>query len=76
MKDNKKLYTCSSNVYNFRASLLVRAKYIDHFLIRYPTKDEFESVFKYQGTWNAISNYFYKEEDNNVLADASNIVIF
>lgn len=56
--------------------VLVRAKYIDHFLIRYPTKDEFESVFKYQGTWNAISNYFYKEEDNNVLADASNIVIF
>lgn len=55
--------------------VLVRAKYIDHYLTRYPYKKEFESEFKFVGSWSGISNYFYKESDNGVSASASSIVI-
>lgn len=56
--------------------VLVRAKFIDKYLSRYPSQAEYQSVFKLIGTWQAISNYFYKEEDNNVLTSANDIVIF
>lgn len=55
--------------------VLVRAKYIDNYLTRYPYKKEFESEFKFVGSWSGISNYFYKESDNGVSASASSIVI-
>ena len=56
--------------------VFVRAKFIDHFITRYPTEEEYESEFKLIGTWSGISNYFYKEEENKVLSSAYDIVIF
>lgn len=56
--------------------VFVRAKHFDHLITRYPTEEEYKSEFELIGTWSAISNYFYKEEDNYVLARASDIVIF
>lgn len=56
--------------------VFVRAKCLDHFITRYPKQKEYESEFELIGSWSGISNYFYKEEDDNVLLMASDIVIF
>lgn len=55
--------------------VLVRAKTIDNFLTRFPTKKEYESEFELIGSWKGISNYFYKD-DNTTLGSANSIIIF
>lgn len=55
-------------------AVIMKAK-TDGYLTGYPTRAQFTSEFKLQGTWQAISNYF-NENGNKCLSKASNIIIF
>lgn len=55
--------------------VLARAKTVDGYLTRFPTQKEYESEFELNGSWQSISNYFYKD-DNTTLGSVNSIIIF
>lgn len=53
--------------------IILSAK-LNNYIIRNPTRKEFESEFEIIGSWTAITNYF--SESNNALDRANKIVLF
>lgn len=54
-------------------AVIMNAKYIEHYLTRYPTQAEFESEFELIGGWSAIHNYF--DENNQTAIDKANLIV-